>query len=278
MCRLYGFRANEPTKVECTLVRAQNALLIQSGGDLRGLTHPDGWGIAHYENGIPSVERRATAAFADLHFSVAAERVFARTVVAHVRDATVGTPSLANTHPFVLGTWTFAHNGTVRGVDRLEGELLREIGPGLAAQRRGSTDSELSFLWLLSRLRTSGLDLESPAADPRVLADELARAVRTLAERSQATRTGKQERLNFLLTDGHTMVVSRWHNGLYWTHREGVHDCEICGIPHVHHDERVRYRAVVVASEPISHEEWREVPEASVLLVDPEVGAAVLPL
>ena len=25
MCRLYGFRANEPTKVECTLVYAQNA-------------------------------------------------------------------------------------------------------------------------------------------------------------------------------------------------------------------------------------------------------------
>ena len=27
MCRLYGFRANEETKVECTLVHAQNALL-----------------------------------------------------------------------------------------------------------------------------------------------------------------------------------------------------------------------------------------------------------
>ena len=27
MCRLYGFRANAPTKIECTLVLAQNALL-----------------------------------------------------------------------------------------------------------------------------------------------------------------------------------------------------------------------------------------------------------
>ncbi|HVS14753.1 MAG TPA: class II glutamine amidotransferase [Thermoanaerobaculia bacterium] len=278
MCRLYGFRANEPTKVECTLVRAQNALLIQSGGDLRGQTHPDGWGIARYENGLPTVERRATAAFADLHFSVAAERVYARTVVAHVRDATVGTPSIDNTHPFVHGRWVFAHNGTVRGVDRLEPELLREIGPELAAERRGSTDSELSFLWVLSRLRAEGIDLESVAGEPRRLAAALARAVRTLAKWSRSTGTGKQERLNFLLTDGHTMVVSRWHNGLYWTRREGVHDCEICGIPHVRHDCNVHYRAAVVASEPISHEEWREIPEASVLLIDPELEATVLPL
>src|SRR6476620_10098238 len=39
MCRHYAFRANEPTKVECTLVRAQNALLAQSRADRRGKTH-----------------------------------------------------------------------------------------------------------------------------------------------------------------------------------------------------------------------------------------------
>ena len=43
MCRLYGFRANEPTKVECTLVHAQNALIVQSREDLAGLgTHMAG--------------------------------------------------------------------------------------------------------------------------------------------------------------------------------------------------------------------------------------------
>ena len=62
MCRLYGFRGNEPTKVECSLVYAQNALLAQSTGDERGEAHLDGWGIAVYEDGWPEVERRDTAA------------------------------------------------------------------------------------------------------------------------------------------------------------------------------------------------------------------------
>ena len=33
MCRLYAMRANEPTRVECSLVHAQNALMQQSQGD-----------------------------------------------------------------------------------------------------------------------------------------------------------------------------------------------------------------------------------------------------
>src|SRR5919108_629070 len=46
MCRLYALRANEPTRVECSLVRAQNALMAQSRGDREGLIHGDGWGVA----------------------------------------------------------------------------------------------------------------------------------------------------------------------------------------------------------------------------------------
>ena len=115
MCRLYGFRANEPTKVECSLVYAQNALLSQSIEDQRGEAHSDGWGIGYYADSEPSFERRDMAAHADEHFSLAAERVFARTVIAHVRQATVGRHALANTHPFSYGPWVFAHNGTLYG-------------------------------------------------------------------------------------------------------------------------------------------------------------------
>jgi hypothetical protein len=45
MCRLYAFRANEPTRVECSLVHAQNALMEQSKGDMAGAMHGHGWGV-----------------------------------------------------------------------------------------------------------------------------------------------------------------------------------------------------------------------------------------
>ena len=62
MCRLYGFRASEPTRVECSLVHAQNALMEQSRMDLEGLTHGHGWGVAEHPDGVPFVEKQAWAA------------------------------------------------------------------------------------------------------------------------------------------------------------------------------------------------------------------------
>ena len=53
MCRLYGFRATEPTKVECSLVHAQNALIVQSKQDRAGESHIYGWGVAAYEDHAP---------------------------------------------------------------------------------------------------------------------------------------------------------------------------------------------------------------------------------
>ena len=72
--------------------------------------------------------------------------------------------------------------------------------------------------------------------------------------------------------------AARLGRTLYYVEREGVHDCEICGFPHIHHDPHRRYRAVVVASEPISHEDWREVPERSVYRVNQNFRLETKPL
>ena len=53
MCRLYAMSANEPTRVECSLVHAQNALMQQSEQDAEGLMHGHGWGVADYRDGVP---------------------------------------------------------------------------------------------------------------------------------------------------------------------------------------------------------------------------------
>lgn len=275
MCRLYGFRANELTKVECSLVYAQNALLRQSASDQRGLSHSDGWGISYYEDGCPETERRDTAAHEDQLFSVAAERMYARTVLAHVRAATIGVHSLANTHPFVHERWSFAHNGTVRGFESLRPRLEREIDTDLLANRRGDTDSETAFYWLLARMRRAGVDLAKSSAGLETLVAILAEAITALDALCTAAEPQKPARLNFLLTNGTVMIASRWRNSLSWLTRHGVHDCEICGIPHIRHSTGKAYRAIVIASEPITHEHWLEVPEAGIVAVDANLDAVV---
>jgi glutamine amidotransferase len=77
--------------------------------------------------------------------------------------------------------------------------------------------------------------------------------------------------VNFLLSDGRLLAASRWNNSLHYVERAGIHDCEICGIPHVEHHRGTAYRAVVLASEPISHEAWQEVPDQSLVAVDREL-------
>jgi predicted glutamine amidotransferase len=65
---------------------------------------------------------------------------------------------------------------------------------------------------------------------------------------------------------------------LYYLERNGVYDCEICGFPHIHHDPSRAYRAVVVASEPITHEPWQEVPEGSLYAITPDLKWRLEPL
>lgn len=275
MCRLYGFRSNEPTKVECTLVLSQNGLLTQSRRDVRGLSHPDGWGIAVYDDHLPQVERRATAAFEDIRFSVTAERIFGHTVAAHVRAATVGGPAINNTHPFVRGCWVFAHNGTVRKFPAIRDRLAPDIRPDLLASRKGTTDSEFVFYWLLDRLLKEQVGTEDGCTDLDGLARLVSDSVVELDALCREAGAEKDAKLNFLLTDGQVVVASRLRNTLSWVARDGIRDCEICGIPHVHHDSGRHYRAAVVASEPLSDEAWEPLDDWDVIAIDAEVQARV---
>ena len=269
MCRLYGFLANEPTKVDCSLVYAQNALMQQSRVDESGLDHTDGWGIATYEDGWPVVQKKTTAAYDCLMFSATAEKAYSKTIVAHIRHATVGQNSLENTHPFVFGRWTFAHNGTVAGFADLKDRMESETAPRFQSTRIGQTDSEQYFLWLISRLDEHGIGEDSIGnTDEARVTGLLTDLVGDLYERCLATKSDEMPRLNFILTNGEVMVACRWNHSLHMIERTGIYDCEICGIPHIHHSETVRHRAVGIASEPVSHENWRELSNQSIVMVN----------
>lgn len=262
MCRLYGISGNQPARVECSLLDAQNALITQSVEDSHGVANPDGWGIGSYEKGQTVVHKSARAASHDTRFRRTAEDLVSRTVVAHVRAATVGANSLDNTHPFSHGPWLFAHNGTLAEFHRLADGLVAEIPEYLLRSGRGDTDSELIFLWLLAKMPDFGLDPLSGADSAHTIVELLAAAVPELARRS-AEVTGDPAKLNFLLSDGVHLAASRWGNTLFLAERVGRTDCEVCATTHLAGRGESAYRAVVIASEPITREAWTEVPDRS---------------
>jgi predicted glutamine amidotransferase len=269
MCRLYGFRANEPTKLECSLVRAQNALMAQSIRDQEKLTHGHGWGVAEHPDGVPFVEKQAWAAYQGEHFKKTAARLYSRAAIAHVRRATVGPPSLENTHPFVHGLWLFAHNGTVPNFAQVCERLLPELDEVHRTDIHGNTDSEHIFRYLLT--------LWGRHPD-RPLIETLRIGLEQTIQWSNDIDPSARISLNLLWTNGEELIGSRLNRTLWYLEREGLSHCEICGKSHVHHAPKQPYRAIEIASEPITSESWREIPNGTVFAVDPDFRLRIEPM
>ena len=237
MCRLFGLRATEPTKIECQLVHAQNALMEQSRENMTGRSHAHGWGLATYRRGLPYIEKRAWAAYHGEHFAKTAARSYSNIVIAHVRHATVGPATMENTHPFVHGRFAFAHNGTIPHFDLVRAPMLADMDPLHRNEIYGSTDSEHIFRYLLSLWeRNPGLPLVEVlgAGMQQILA-----WCRDIDPEAPAS-------LNLLWSDGQQLVGSRFRRTLWYLERDGIHLCEICGKTHLHRSSG-SYRAVEVA-------------------------------
>jgi len=138
MCRLFAMHVGSaPVSATFWLLDAPDSLVAQSR------RNPDGAGIGSYDlTGQPIVDKQPLAAWQDLRFATAARELRATTFVAHVRYASSGALTVANTHPFLQQGRLFAHNGVVAGLDRLD-ERLTELGVHRLVQ--GETDSERVF-------------------------------------------------------------------------------------------------------------------------------------
>ncbi|MBO4329882.1 MAG: class II glutamine amidotransferase [Rhodocyclaceae bacterium] len=143
MCQLLAMNANTPTDI-----------VFSFDGFRRrgGLTdcHSDGFGIAFFEGrGVRILQDTspcATSPFADM---VCQCPIRSTNIVAHIRKATQGQVTLANTHPFMRELWgqywLFAHNGNLKNFPPPQrGTFFRPVG---------ATDSEAAFCYLLEQLR-----------------------------------------------------------------------------------------------------------------------------
>ncbi len=265
MCRLYTFRSSHPRKIECELVRAQNSLLRQSAGDSEGRVHSDGWGLGHYRDDTPHLIRHPTAAVADESFRWAAAEAFTMNVVAHVRSATVGGPGALNTHPFQVGDWLFAHNGTIAAFPLIRDRVVAAMAPRVQSLPRGTTDSEHLFHLILS---------EHQRHPERGTVAAVRTAVTDVMQWAQEAAPGGEFAANIVLTQGRTTTIMRNGRSLWYVQRESVHACQVCaGELHVEGAPPPVYHAVAFASEPITTDEaWVQVKEGRLFTIDPTLA------
>jgi predicted glutamine amidotransferase len=152
MCRLFGLHAG-PRDVAATF------WLIDAPDSLRAQSHrnPDGAGVGTFgPAGQPEVSKQPIAAWEDAQFAAAARDLRGTTFVAHVRYASTGAHTMANTHPFQQDGRLLAHNGVVQGLSELDGRLA---GLGAAGLVGGETDSERVFALITAETRRHGGDV-----------------------------------------------------------------------------------------------------------------------
>jgi predicted glutamine amidotransferase len=154
MCRLFGLHAGQQDV-------AATFWLIDAPDSLQAQSHrnPDGAGVGAFgPGGQPEVSKQPIAAWEDAQFAAAAQDLRGTTFVAHVRYASTGAHTMANTHPFEQDGRLFAHNGVVEGLGELDRRLADLGAAGLVG---GETDSERVFALITAETRRSGGDVSA---------------------------------------------------------------------------------------------------------------------
>ena len=146
MCRLFAMHAGlDPVSATFWLLDAPDSLREQSHRE------PDGAGIGVFDpDGHPVIDKQPLAAWDDAEFAREAKIAHSRTFVAHVRYASTGAHTVANTHPFTQDGRLFAHNGTFGDLDLIDARLA-ELG--VANLVAGQTDSERMFALITAHAR-----------------------------------------------------------------------------------------------------------------------------
>ena len=200
MCELFAMSSRHPANVRFSLEE------FSRHGGLAG-PHKDGWGIAWYEGADVRLVKEPSAASDSACLGFIQDHPFrSTTVVGHVRRATQGRLTLANTQPFTreLGgqVHVFAHNGDLDSVNLRNSFHLGAYHPV------GETDSEYAFCALLERLSRHWREPKQapPVAVRLALVSEFAAGLRTLGP------------ANFLYADGDALFV----HGHKRTHADGI--------------------------------------------------------
>ena len=263
MCRWMAW-SGQPVIVEELLFQPEHGLIDQSLHSRMGVetTNGDGFGLGWYGAGEgPGTYRSVSPAWGDANLRELSAHIESHLFLAHVRATTGTAIQETNCHPFRHGRWLMVHNGVIAGFHDMRRELMLEVAPELFASVEGSTDSEVLFHLAL----TYGLERDPVSALERTIGLVEATAERHGIEHAVQTSIG--------LTDGERLWALRYSTE--GRSRSLFASCDAQAVRELHPDnprlQRLRDEDRIVVSEPLADLPgvWQEIPESTVLVVQP---------
>lgn len=259
MCELLALSSSRPAHVAFSLQT------LAGRGGASGRSH-DGWGVAFYQGRDVALFREpAAAADSALVRFLESQGPATALAISHIRHATQGDVSLANTQPFVreLGgrTHVFAHNGDLPRIFRSGSMTLGVHRPV------GQSDSEHAFCALMARVGVLwAADGPAPIDARLAVIAEFAAELRALGP------------ANFLYSDGEVLFAHghrRLQPGTRLAEPPGLwirqRHCTLGDTEPAPHGgvsvSRAEQAVVWIASVPLTEDGWRPLGEGEILVV-----------
>ena len=217
MCELFGFSAADDTDITGYL----RTFFSHSE------KNPHGWGMM-YGSERSIVRGAERASDSGVLGSLLNELRPQKTVLAHIRFATVGAIKPENCHPFTAAdisgrVWTMIHNGTIYS----GGETYRYIG-----RQTGETDSERLFLAFIDRMNS------------HLAQGDMTESRRFDIVNGFITENAPRNKLNLIICDGELLYVHKnMKNTLSYKTVGG---------------------SIIIATVPLDDDEWTPFPMAQV--------------
>lgn len=248
MCRWITVLSSENISLSDVVLAPQNSLLQLSrdasfrpgfSNENNHVTNGDGFGIGWYHSNLARVprfpflsrndieghENMYAATFRDIkpawnNHNLREICVATRShcIMAHVRAASpFASVSADNCHPFKAGRLLFCHNGRVGNFPRIRRALLARLTDKSFSRIKGTTDSEALFGLIVTYLQEDGKNTnETPHSQQAPFGHlRLVQAIKKTLKYvgkllEEAGDADNFSTLNFALSDGESMVVTRF--------------------------------------------------------------------
>jgi glutamine amidotransferase len=249
MCRLFGYLGNN-IQLDELLYKKERSLYHQSYNpkELKsGVVCADGVGIGWYdEAGEAFIYRNTIPMWNDSNLEELSHYVKSNCAIGYVRLAGTGqTLDISNSHPFRSGKLLFVHNGEIANfLETLYRPIRDSLSDSTYRLIKGITDSEHIFALLVETWQSS---------PESTLLEALRATLQRVSDLAREYDTSFSA--NIIVTDGNAIAASRYAYQmeaptLYWSTNDVNHPTQL-----------------IVASEPLSSDNWCAFPPQSTLFV-----------
>ncbi len=284
MCRFIAYMGH-PILLDDVLIKPKNSLIKQSI-HARETSEPlngDGFGLGWYAHEIdpsPGLFKSIRPAWNNVNLSHLASKIKSSNFFAHIRAASEGNVTGNNCHPFNSANLLFMHNGGIGQFAQIKRHIRRRLNDEIYNRVHGETDSE-HFFALFQQLC---INHKIERLDANTMYEIFLETIRLLFEIQKENNAIATSFLNIAITDGHSMMVSRYVNDpsleartLYYA--VGDKFCYEDGVCRMHEYDKASNKAVLIVSEKLNdfEAEWHPVPQNTCLLVHKNLDVELKP-